>query len=79
MDDAVSMIKRLGRGCFLAKTDIKSAFHIIPIRPADYFSWVFFGKGSIIMIALCQWDVHHHVELSGCLAQLLNGLLSDTC
>ena len=30
VDDAVTMIKQLGRGCFLAKTDIKSAFRIIP-------------------------------------------------
>ena len=36
VDDAVTMIKRLGRGSFLAKTDIKSAFRIIPIRPCDY-------------------------------------------
>lgn len=36
INDAVSQIKLLGRGCFLAKTDIKSAFRIIPIRPEDY-------------------------------------------
>lgn len=35
VDDVVAMIKQLGCGCFLAKTDIKSAFRIIPIRPAD--------------------------------------------
>ena len=35
VDDAVTMIKRLGRGSFLAKTDIKCAFRIIPIRPSD--------------------------------------------
>jgi hypothetical protein len=29
------MIKQLGRGSFLAKTDIKSAFRIIPVRPSD--------------------------------------------
>ena len=36
VDNAIAIIKKLGRGCFLAKTDIKSAFRIIPIRPADY-------------------------------------------
>ena len=36
VDDAVTMIKQLGQGCFLAKTDIKSAFRIIPILPRDY-------------------------------------------
>ena len=35
VDDAIALIKSLGRGCFLAKTDIKSAFRIVPIRPQD--------------------------------------------
>jgi len=34
--DASKSIKRLGRGCFMAKTEVKSAFRIIPIHPADY-------------------------------------------
>ena len=36
VDDVVTMIKQLGQGCFLAKTDIKIAFHIIPTLPSDY-------------------------------------------
>ena len=36
IDDAVGLIKQCGRGCFLAKTDIESAFRIIPIHPGDY-------------------------------------------
>jgi len=34
--DAIALIKQIGRGCFMAKTDIKSAFRIIPINPSDY-------------------------------------------
>lgn len=34
--DAIKVLKRLGKGCFMAKTDVKSAFCIIPIHPADY-------------------------------------------
>ncbi len=34
--DAIKLIKRAGPGCYLAKTDIKSAFRIIPIHPNDY-------------------------------------------
>lgn len=34
--DAIPIIKRLGAGCYMAKTDIKSAFRIIPIHPSDY-------------------------------------------
>lgn len=36
IQDAVSVIKELGRGCFLAKTDIKSAFRLLPVHPEDY-------------------------------------------
>ena len=35
VDDAVRLITRSGLGSFFAKTDIKSAFRIIPIRPED--------------------------------------------
>ena len=34
--DTIRLIKGAGTGCFLAKTDIKSAFRIIPIHPSDY-------------------------------------------
>ena len=34
--DAIRFIKKAGHGCFLAKTDIQSAFRIIPINPKDY-------------------------------------------
>ena len=36
ISDAIRHIKAAGRGCFLAKTDVKNAFRIIPIRPLDY-------------------------------------------
>ena len=43
IEDAIALIKQLGRGCFLAKTDIKSAFRILPVHRDDYmllgFSW----------------------------------------
>ena len=36
IDDAIRIIKRLGKGCAMSKTDIKSAFRIIPVHPLDY-------------------------------------------
>ena len=37
------MVCKLGKGCHMAKLDIKSAYRLIPIRPADWpllgFSW----------------------------------------
>lgn len=34
--DAINHIKAVGTGAYLAKTDIKSAFRILPINPIDY-------------------------------------------
>ena len=43
IQDAISQIKGLGKNCFMAKTDVRSAFRIMPIHPNDYhllgFSW----------------------------------------
>ena len=36
VEDAIQRIKSVDSTCFLAKTDIKNAFRIIPIRPQDY-------------------------------------------
>ena len=33
---SIRVLKQLGAGCFMAKTDIKSAFRIIPIHPSDF-------------------------------------------
>ena len=37
VDDAIDMIIRCGRGCLMAKFDIKAAYRILPIRPEDRF------------------------------------------
>ena len=36
VDNSVALIRSLSRGCSLAKTDIKSAFRIIPLHPSEY-------------------------------------------
>ena len=35
-DDAIKLVKPLGPGCYMAKTDIALAFRIIPIHPCDF-------------------------------------------
>lgn len=36
VENAIGLIKSVGPNCFLAKTDVKNAFRIVPIRPEDY-------------------------------------------
>ena len=45
IDNAVGLILRSGVGRFLAKTHIKSAFPIIPIRPANYHLLGIYWRG----------------------------------
>ena len=35
-DDAVSIVRDLGPGCFMAKIDIKHAFRLCPVNPKDW-------------------------------------------
>ena len=74
VDDAVRLLTRSGVGSFLAKTDIKSAFRIIPIRPEDYhllgMRWVDF----FTMLVVWSWAVLAHVKISSLSAAPLSGL-----
>ena len=36
VDNAISIIQKLGQGCFMSKLDIKSAFRNIPVHPSDW-------------------------------------------
>ena len=41
VNDAIDLILKFGRGSYLAKTDIKSAFRLIPILPSEYHLFTF--------------------------------------
>ena len=36
IDDAINMLTKLGKGAFMAKTDIRSAFRNVPVHPNDW-------------------------------------------
>ena len=46
IQDAISIIQALGPNCFLAKSDIKSAFRLIPMHPSDYPKLGFMYNGQ---------------------------------
>lgn len=77
VDDAVAMIKRLGRGSFLAKTDIKSAFRIIPIRPSDYDLLGIFWQGKYYYDRAMSMGCASSCRIFEILAQLSSGLLRN--
>ena len=36
VDDAIRMVQKHGKGARMAKTDVKHAFRLVPVRPADW-------------------------------------------
>lgn len=36
VDDAIAIIQRIGQGALLTKLDIRNAFRLVPVRPADW-------------------------------------------
>ena len=51
-----------GRGCYIAKADIESAFRIIPISPLDYHLLGFMVDGQYFMPDAYQWAARFHVS-----------------
>ena len=45
-DDAVDIVRKLGRGAWLAKADIKHAFRLCPVRTDQWYLLCFFWKGA---------------------------------
>jgi len=43
---AIKVINELGRGCYMAKADIKSAYRIVPIHPSQYHLLGFRWRGQ---------------------------------
>ena len=45
-DEAVKIVRRLGKGCFLSKIDIKHAYRLLPVRKEDWPLLVYFWEGA---------------------------------
>ena len=75
INDAISVLKRTGRVCFMAKTGIKSAFRIIPVHPDHHFLLGMTWKTFTIVIIVCQWAAPLLVPSSKHLAPHWNGSL----
>ena len=52
VDDAICILKSLGPGSFMAETNLKSAFRLIPIHPDDWhLLWI-------------HWNNQYYVDLA---------------
>ena len=48
VDNAVEIIRSLGKGALLTKFDLKDAYRIVPVHPADHHNWVSRGRVPLL-------------------------------
>ncbi len=46
LQNAIALVQKCGKGAFMAKSDIKSAFRLIPVNPAEYHKLGMYWNGT---------------------------------
>ena len=79
IDNAVEGILRLGQGSFLAKTDIESAFCLIPLRPSDYELFGMYWQGSYYYDKVLPFGLRSAPYLFNQLSEAIEWILLNKC
>ena len=75
VDDAIQQIVTLGQGALLAKIDIKSAFRLLPVHPADRHLLAMEWHGVIYIDTCLPFGLRSAPKLFNVLADFLEGIL----
>ena len=75
--DAIQIINKFGRNCYLAKTDIKSAFRIIPVHPEDRHLLGFKWKGNYYFDNCLPMGCSSSCQLFECFSTALEWIVSN--
>ena len=76
--DATKHIVDMGQHCFLAKTDVKSAFRIIPVHPSDRHLLGFKWQDHFFFLTIAfLWGVPHPARSSNVSVRPSSGLSPD--
>ena len=76
VDDAAQRIISLGLGTQMAKIDIRSAFHLIPVHPTDKHLLGMKWKEHTFIDTCLPFGLHSTPKLFNILADLLTGVLT---
>lgn len=77
IDSAISHILNLGQGTLLAKIDIKQAFRLLPVHPADRHLLAMRWKDSIFIDTCLPFGLRSAPKLFNILADLLSWILEQ--
>ena len=79
IDNAIQGILRLGQGCFLAKTNIESAFRLVPLRPLDYELFRMYWEGSYYYDKVLPFGLRSAPFLFNLLSDAIEWILINEC
>ena len=79
IDHAIEGIKHAGQGCFLAKTDIESAFRLIPVHPDDYELLGMHWKGKFYYDKVLPFGLRCAPYLFNQLSDAVEWILINKC
>ena len=77
IDDAIQHIMKLGRGTVLSKVDIKSAFRLLPVHPADSYLLEMQWKDRLFIDTCLPFGLRSVPKLFNILADLLTWILQQ--
>ena len=76
-DEAVELIKLMGKGCFLAKVDIRHAFRLCPVHPDDWHLLGFQWRGRLYHDVCLPFGLRSSPLIFNCFADALLWILSN--
>ena len=77
VDSAIQHIQQLGQGTLLAKIDVKSAFRLLPVHPADRHLLAMRWDHNIYIDACLPFGLRSAPKLFNVLADLLSWILTQ--
>ena len=72
---AIDMVRRLGRGTQLVKLDIKDAYRIIPVYPADYWLLGISWRGNTYVDRALPFGLRSAPKIFSAVADALSWVL----
>ena len=79
IDNAIHGILNSGPGCFLAKTDIESAFRLIPLKPSDYELFGMYWQGHYFYDRVLPFGLRSAPYLFNQLSEAIEWILVNKC
>ena len=79
IDDAIAALIRLGRGTYLAKTDIESAFRQFPVHPEDWELLGMYRNNSYYFDKLLRFGLRSAPYIFNQLSDALEWILLNKC